>query len=510
MQDIVPGDTFRMSSEVFLRFAPLTAPIMQNIDVFVHFFFVPYRLIWDDWEEFITAGEDGMSAPELPNISYSAIPKEFTFNGTLADYLGIPTDNDTLVNEATQTISLLPFRAYQLIYNEYYRDQNVTEEVEFSKESGNFDDLVFEEVEKLMSLRYRAWEKDMFTSALPTPQRGPDVLIPVRDSEIDLSYDVTGKTLMRPVTNPQQPASVIKPIASTGLQSNASVVEEDSYYVSQNDGTSNRPVGIDNTSNIKATLNALNATLTDFRTAMKVQELLELSARVGSRYVEQLLGFFGVKSSDARLQRPEYLGGGRAPIIVSDVVQQSSTNDTSVLGDLAGKGVAMARANTFKRYFEEHGLLIGILSIRPRSTYMDGLPKYWTKRTRFDFYFPQFAHLGEQEVKKSEVRFMNTASTEANNDKVFGYTPRYAEYKYIPSSVHGDFRDSLLPWHLARKFTGIPALNTRFIEVRPEYNNRIFAVMESGEEPYNQKVWIQVYNRIKAKRPMPKFGTPHF
>ncbi|UPW40793.1 major capsid protein [Sigmofec virus UA08Rod_6926] len=505
-QDVVPGDRFKMSSEVFIRLAPMIAPVMHRVDCYVHFFFVPYRLLWKNWEEFITGGPDGTSNPVFPSFKLHPSGSNSTLdhilashfgNGSLADYLGVPDVTQLLKTNGLWRISQLPFRAYQTIYQSYYRDQNLTDEIDYKDLPDTLDSQNSSHSGAIMDvcvLRQRAWEKDYFTSALPDPQRGPEVLLPIQ-GEADIIYK-------------QAPDQSNRIYAVNGVPvTNLTQIKTGNTNVpTTQDGM---PIHWDNSDDLKADLSTATATtINDLRRAMKLQEWLEKNARSGARYVEQILAHFGVRSSDARLQRPEYLGGGVTKVQISDVVQTTQTSseagnlEASPQGNLSGYGISVGKSNKFKRFFEEHGIVMGILSIRPRATYQQGLSRHLTKFDRFDYYFPEFAHLGEQEIKLRELYATGTASDETT----FGYTPRYAEYKFIPSSVHGEFRSSLNFWHLGRIFKTPPLLNNGFVTVSPSDLSRIFAV----EDSQDAKFYCQIYNKLIAKRPMPRFGTPLF
>ena len=246
----------------------------------------------------------------------------------------------------------------------------------------------------------------------------------------------------------------------------------------------------------KATFTA--ATINELRRAFQLQKWLERNARSGSRYTEVLRAHFGVKSSDARLQRPEYLGGGRQKVSISEVLQTSETSENSPQGEMAGHGISIGNTNRFKAFFEEHGYVMGIMSVLPRTAYQQGIPKHLQKFDRFDYYWREFAHIGEQEIKYSEIMVRNTSQ---GNNATFGYAPRYAEYKYIPSTVHGDMKDTLRAWHLGRYFETVPALNASFVKADP--STRIFNVQGNYHH-----LWAHIYNNVKAIRPMPVFGEP--
>lgn len=464
LQEVVPGDQFRCSSEIMLRMSPMLAPVMHRVNVWTHYFFVPNRIVWDEWEDFITGGEDGLSAPVHPFFrSVDAYDQGVAFDGDLWDYLGCPT----LTNNALSTnVNSLPFRGYHEIWNEYYRDQNLQTAISVPKTSGQ------ESVFSHLALQLRCWEKDYLTSALPWAQRGDAISIPnvvtyKSQSDIYSNADVLRGNLI---------------INSSGrLDASAPVLTEAGRVENIDD------IGID---------------INDLRRSNALQKWLELAARGGSRYVEQVKAFFGVNSSDARLQRPEYLGGGRQRVMISEVLQTGESG-TTPQGNLAGHGVAVGATNRFQRRFEEHGFVFGITSVLPRTAYQDGFHRMWSRDDKFDYYFPQFAHLGEQAIENKEVAFTGEAADDPNG--TFGYQSRYAEYKYAPSMVHGDFRSSLDYWHMGRIFGGGAApiaLNSSFVRSNP--TQRIFA----NTNPTDHKLWMQVYHDLQALRPMPYHADP--
>lgn len=477
-QEIVPGDSFRVSTECMLRMAPMLAPIMHRVNVTTHYFFVPNRLLWDEWEDFITGGREGTSAPVVPFMtSTNLVASGRLEQGTLADYLGFPR---VISQDVPIFVSALPFRAYTLIYDEYYRDQNVSAAIDMSKTSG---EQLPAEIAKICVLRKRAWEKDYLTSALPFAQRGPSV---------DLPVDVEGYAPLV-VESPLGPGETDWRIKATETPGGTAV-----EY-----GTGGFDAGAPADSDVYAKIEGLSSStsINELRRSIRLQEWLEKMARGGARYVEQIFSHFGVKSSDARLQRPEYLGGGRAPIQISEVLATvQHTLPASPLGDMGGHGFSAGYANGFKRKFEEHGFVIGIMSVLPRTAYQQGIQRKFQRFDKFDYYWPAFANIGEQEVLNKEVYY--TGVTGNDPEGTFGYQSRYAEYKYEPSSVHGEFRTSLSFWHMGRIFTSEPALNAAFIESDP--TERIFAVTE----PDVDRIYAHCYNRVDALRPMPYFGTP--
>lgn len=518
---IVPGDKFRVNTEALVRLAPLVAPMMHRVNVYTHYFFVPNRLVWNEWEDFITKGIDGEDNPVLPYLdvsdSYSVVSTESVFrdlftDSSLWDYLGLPTlsgvgsksynvPNGVVLPNGFK-VSQLPFRAYQLIYNEFYRDQNLTEAVNVPVGSGRT--LETGQYQSLLTLRRRAWEKDYFTSALPWLQRGPEVTVPINGGQtgLDVYYQSPGANKGQiwrdQLGRNWDIGATYDPtlIAYPGQQPN-----QGQYVAIKSGGTANdnRAPELDPNGTFKVDVDEMGVSIQDLRTSNALQHWFERNARGGSRYIEQILAHFGVRSSDARLQRPQFLGGGKMPIAVSEVLQTSSTDSTSPQANMAGHGISAGVNNGFRHYFEEHGYVIGLMSIMPRTGYQQGVPRDFTKFDNMDFYFPEFAHLSEQEIKNQELYVSNDPTY---NEGTFGYTPRYAEYKYHESEAHGDFRGNMSFWHLNRIFTDKPNLNTTFVECNP--SNRVFATSHTQDD----KFWVQIYQDVKALRLMPKYGTP--
>lgn len=480
-QEVLPGDKFSVSSELFIRFAPMLAPIMHRVNATIHYFFVPNRLVWDEWEDFITKGRLGTSAPVAPYLPLVEATKAASVKGSLMDFMGVPDLSAGTFGANEIRVSALPFRAYQLVYDEYYRDQNLTASLDISKASGSVGTTT--EFDKLTAMRIRAWEKDRFTSALPFTQRGSDVLIPmegVADSA-DIDYSTQSSYLPTPAATGD--ISVLGPGAGVGT-------------LHVNGEGAGRIENIDSITFSNATI-----TINDLRRAARLQEWLEKNAVAGGRYVEQLKVHFNVKSSDARLQRPEYLGGGKAPVVISEVLSTATDSDIETIppqGNMSGHGVAVGHSNRFRRFFEEHGHIIAMLSVLPRTAYQQGLPKHLQRFDPFDYAFPEFANIGEEPILKREL--MIDFADFAAYDEVFGYQSRYSEYKYSPSTVHGDFKDTLNFWHMGRIFESPPSLETPFIEADP--TDRIFAVTDVDN------MYCQILNKVHAIRPLPYFGTP--
>lgn len=520
----LPGDKFKYNAEVFTRFAPMLAPIMHRVNMYVHSFCIPVRILYKDYESFFTGGISGTEKPVYPrlHITYDVVqqalnePINLFGPGSVWDFLGFPilqgSDGKVYVSPSFEVyVDALPFLAYYKVWQYYYADENLSD-FPFDEDTKLNSGIISgpQAFQYLMNcqLRFRCYEKDYFTSALPTPQRGNDVRIPLSDVELSgkLGFDNTNRTYATLLNGGQLPQN--SPI---GTGSTFSIANGNNVVVNPTGDV--KALALDVTGNldvkgIKGTANA--ATINELRRAFAAQAWQETSMRGGWRYPEQILSHFGVKSKDARAQWPTYLGGGKAPVMIGEVLQTSESTTESPLGDMAGKAVSTARSNSFTKYFTEHGYIITILSVIPRTQYQGGLSRLFTKFDRYDYAWPEFAHLGEQEVLNQEVNL--NLKDPSKNEKTFGYQSRYAEYKYIPSSTHGDFLTNMAFWHLGRKFPmdNNPGLNEDFVTCRPEDNSRIFAVDEqAGSDFLNPNhLWIQVYNNVKAIRKLPRYGTP--
>lgn len=467
--EAVPGDKFNISCESLLRFAPLVSPVMHRMDVTMHYFFVPNRILWPNWEKFITNTPDPITQllPAPPTIPIMADGTNYT---ALCDYMGIPqVPAGALIDEV---VSALPFAAYQKIYSEYYRDQNLSDETYIPLTDGNNWPTNTE----VIQMRRRCWEHDYFTSALPFAQKGQGVSIPIG------SFDDVNVYLN---DTPQGDATVLD-----GTPSDVTVEKNPDAIV----GTINAGGLFAQTSELGVSSSSIN----DLRRAFRLQEWLEKAARGGSRYIESILSHFGVKSSDKRLQRPEYITGTKSPVVISEVLNTSDTTNAPQ-GNMAGHAVSVTGGKYGNYYCEEHGYIIGIMSVLPKTAYQDGIAKHFLKTDPFDFYWPSFANIGEQPVQNREIY----AFQGGNGSDTFGYVPRYAEYKYMPSRVAGEFRDSLDHWHMGRKFDIPPVLDELFVMSDP--TERIFAVTDGVE-----KLYCHILHKIRAVRSMPKFGTPTF
>jgi len=484
VQECVPGDQFKLSCESLIRFAPLVSPVMHRMDVTMHYFFVPNRILWPNWEKWITDPASGIVAPNIRLQPWSG----WQTNGynKFFDYMGVPPVPAS--GTFDMRISALPFAAYQAIYNEFYRDQNLVNEVNYKLTDGDNNGNVAE----LLKLRNRAWEHDYFTSCLPWAQKGAAVDIPLGEVElIDAPYNdmlvrdkVDGSLAVAgDLTTDATGVMQAKLAAGPGANEDA-VIDPNGNYV----------VG--------------STTINELRRAFRLQEWLEKNARGGTRYIENILSHFGVKSSDKRLQRPEYITGVKSPVIISEVLNTAGTFEAGnpdeptspATGTMAGHGISVTSGNYGNYFCEEHGYIIGIMSVLPKTAYQQGVPRHYAKADPLDYFWPSFAHIGEQEVKNKELFAYTT-----NDEDTFGYVPRYAEYKYNPSRVAGDFRSTLDFWHLGRIFTNLPTLSEEFIECTPEDAERIFAVQDETDYLY-----CHVFNKVSALRPMPKFGNPQF
>lgn len=468
-EPVIPSDSFRIQSEVLMRLYPLIAPIMHRINLSVHFFFVPHRIIFKNYENFFTGGKDGTAYVANPNIMITDVTKAQVGIGTLADYLGIPPAPSQTFSSYS-LFNALPFRAYQKIWNDWYRDPN------FGTESlvSDSDNVSAEEQDDIVLLRKRNKQRDYFTTALPWTQRGGEVLIP---SAVD--YKDRGVS----IGTDGSPTLVDGPLATSG---GAGLL-----------ATGGVPSNIDN-------IDTLEITVNDLRKAMRMQTWLERNARSGWRYVEQVLSHFSVKSDDLRANRPVYIGGGRQPVSISEVLSTFS-NDTIPQGEMAGHGISVGNQNIGKYFVKEHGFIMGLLSVLPTNTYMNGIPRFMSYRSKFDYPFPEFAHLGEQPVYNNEI-YKDYFQSQEVGEQAWAYQSRYAEFKFGKDSVHGDFRKSLSFWHMAQDFAAQPPLNDEFLKGDySDIENRIFGVSDTGE---THKLMINVYHKVKAVRPLPVFGEP--
>lgn len=461
LTEVLPGDSIMGSTKALVRAAALLSPVMHPVHVRIHHWFVPHRLVWDNWENFITGGPDGLNASAFPTITMpggggAAI-------GSLADYLGVPTGVNSLV------VSALPFRGYNLIWNEWYRDQDLQTAVVVSKADGA-------DTTTNTALQNCAWEKDYFTSARPWEQKGASVTVPIGTSAPVVKNPSSG------ALNSSQWR-----VSSTGALTGANA-QLGTNASGQTIGAGSVPLSLEPNGALIADLTAATGvSVNALRASFALQRFQEARARYGSRYVEYLAAL-GVRSSDARLNRPEYLGGGKQTIQFSEVIATAETGTSVDVGDMKGHGIAALRTNRFKAFFEEHGYIHTFMSVKPKTIYANGLFRHWNRRTKLDFWQKELEHIGQQAIARKEVY-----AAAASPDGVFGYQDRYDEYRRAESLISGEFRSTLLDfWHMARIFASEPSLNSTFVSCVP--TERTFAV------PSQDVIYVHARNEMLARR----------
>lgn len=513
IDEVLPGDTFQVRTSKVVRMQTLLTPVMDNVYLDTYYFFVPNRLVWEHWKQFM--GENTESA-WIPQVEYEVPQLTAPANGwevgTLADYMGVPTGVKGL------SVSALPFRAYALIMNEWFRSENLTDPLNIPVDdatvqgvnTGNYVSDVAKGGKPFVANKFR----DYFTSCLPSPQKGPDVTINTAQ---------LGNAPVVPMDKPvpkdlfNYPYNVYIPNGNKDFDAgyHAGSVYQNAFggaYWLAKDGNSDLDPTIDNgvagyPANLWAQFdNTVSvATINQLRTAFQIQKFYERSARGGSRYIETLKAHFGVTSPDARLQRPEYLGGNRIPVSINQVIQNSGTvSGSTPLGDTGAMSLTTDVHSDFTKSFVEHGFVIGVMVARYDHTYQQGIERFWSRKSMFDYYWPEFANIGEQAVLNKEIY----AQGNAQDDEVFGYQEAWADYRYKPSRVSGEMRSSyaqsLDVWHLADDYSKMPALSDAWIHEDPATINRVLAVSDNLANQFFCDIYVQNY----STRNMPLYSIP--
>lgn len=516
VDEVLPGDTFSIDTSKVVRMQTLLTPVMDDIFLDTYYFFVPNRLTWSHWKQFM--GENTESA-WIPSVEYE-VPQltapEGGWNiGTIADYMGIPTGVSGL------SVNALPFRAYALIMNEWFRDENlsdplnipVTDATVQGVNTGTFVTDVAKGGLPYTAAKYH----DYFTSALPAPQKGPDVMIPI--AEAANAYVYPAPSLNPDLTENFNPLQWVNSSGNILTKSDMNWSSLGFHRDGNNNLTNNTRVRGTNDSlsslnetpiipgNLIAKFDGVSqaATINQLRLAFQIQKLYERDARGGTRYIEILKSHFGVTSPDARLQRPEYLGGNRIPININQVVQSSSTDASGTpQGNTAAYSLTSDNHSDFTKSFVEHGFLIGVMVARYRHTYQQGLERFWSRKDRFDYYFPVFANIGEQAIKNKEIYAQGTVK----DDEVFGYQEAWADYRYRPNRVTGEMRSaapqSLDVWHLGDDYESLPSLSDSWIREDSKTVNRVLAVSDN----VSAQLFCDIYVRNLCTRPMPLYSIP--
>lgn len=495
VKECVPGDTFNVSTQSFVRLAPMISPIFGHVSVKQEYFFVPMRLLWKGFSDAITGGVDGLANAEFPTLKGSNLSIGSAlegYRGSLLDYMGIPERVNDSVN-----VNVLPFVAYQKIFYDWYVNQNFEEKSTDDTFNdtcylNNLSEVISKRVNYL-KIRQRNLRRDYFTASLPWLQRG---------AQVTLDFNPTVSFV-----HEDEPSEFVTRNGRAGIEvntdSNGVVTKVSSEGVGLDGNLNGELVAIDNSKNLN--IDGASVTINDLRRSTAVQRWLERNARAGSRYIEQILSHFGVRTPDYRLQRSEFIGSSSQVVQVSEVLQTSQTTDKSALGEYAGHGVAAGIGRNNKYYCNEFGYIIGIFSIVPEVCYSQGIDRQFLHNSRFDFYFPEFANLGEQPVYNAEIYADSAKGTDA-----FGYNPRYQEYRTSNNMVTGDLRTGgMSSFVLQRKFASQPHLNKDFVRVNPTEYDNIFAVSSevAGQEVHH--FLLDLFVTCIAKRPMPRYALPH-
>lgn len=515
LEECIPDDSFKLATANRIRLAPQVLPLMHQIDVSMYWFFVPTRLLWLNWEEFITGGKDGTSAPIIPYFNFgqgSSSVKKTAGVGFLSDYLGIPTIASAVSPGliTSQSYNFLPFAAYVKIYNDYFRDENFTDEIPFELSDGHqnlsssnepnttcvnsiYGGTVSSPAPHPWQRVYggcflASWKKEYFTSALPNTQRGPIVNIPLGDTA-PVFYSESAEAI-DPNTSYLETEGSLGNVVGSATNTGGKQV---GVYAN----TVNRSLG----HKVYADLSdATNTNIIELRRAFRIQEFLERMNAGGSRLTEMIYSMFGVKSPDARLQRAEFIGASHNPVLVDAVYQTSASQENSPLADFAGKAISVGGQKTISYYCREHGYILGLMVIRPRPEYQNITRRHWLHGLtgKFDYFWPILAHIGDQEILNRELLPVPNAQ-----NTPFGYVPRYQEYRFAPSETHGEMQTTLKYFHMNRIFNDLPVLNQQFMNCNPRTD--MFTVTDSK---VSHHYWCEILIGCQAKRPIPKFGTP--
>ena len=476
VQEVVPGQFARFGANVLLRTQPLVAPIMHRIDTLMWYIYIPYRLLQTNFEDFMTGGLQGNANISSPIVKS---PADTGFAvGSLGDYLNYATGVPNFESLAWG------FRAYAKAFNDYFINQNV-EGQELPLSLGDGLDTTTN-----TTLQNKNWRRDYFTGNLPWPQRGPEVYLPLGVSAPVSIEPAEGFFALQDQNGKW--GEIAKKQMSVGVYGAGFVNGTESEI------TSNQPMkyygGLKGTADLAS---ASSVSINQIRLSAKVQEIFESLARGGARFIEMLYNCFGVVSGDARLQRSEYFGGSKSPFIISEVLQTSETTETSPQANMSGRGICAVKTKRIKKYFPEHGIVLGLMCVSPEANYFQGSPRMYNRRSRFDYLWPQLTGIGEQETLNKEI-----FAAHSDPDGVFGYNPRYEEYRRNFSQVHGEFKSSLKFWTLVREFENAPALNAEFVKQVP--SKRVFAV----ETDQYDSIICDVWNEIYSYSPLPKRGKP--
>lgn len=493
LQECLPGDTFQADNKIFCRVAPLVAPLMHKVWIDVVTVWVANRMVWDNWENFITGGPDGNDDSVPPTITMKPTV------GSLADYFGLPLSSGNI------TVSALPFRAYALAWNELFRDQDLQEELPISKEDGP-------DTTTSTSLQRAAWQKDYFTTCRLNPQKGAAVSIPVSAfGGITGNVTINASAGSGPVFSFQDGTSADPPKPPYNVRLRPNTVSPSGTFVSgplEVDYSTSTDVSGQadlywNNPHLSATFNSTTPeglgaiSIDDFRQAMALQRYREKRSLFGSRY-EDLLHFWGLRTQDSRLQLPEVVAVKHGQLQFSEVLQTSADGSNSGVGSMYGHGIGAVRSGRWRYYCWEHGFLMSFMIVRPQAVYTQGIERMWTRVVKEDYWTPEYQHIGQQEVLKREL----FADGSANDTEVFGYQNRYDEYRRGKNHVTGEFRSTLDYWNMARIFENAPNLNGEFITCNP--TDRIYQLSAD----LSDQLYVMVQNDVLAKRLMSRNGNP--